>query len=142
MQHVNETPEIVHPKANCLIVEDSDFDSRKMMRVVNRSHQKMRVEVAATLKAARVALARGDVTLILLDNNLPDGLGANFALEIAQDERLARIPVIMVSDWPSPFMWQKAASAGVIYVLNKSEFDAHYVHAALKVAGERRTKPN
>ncbi|WP_432817369.1 response regulator [Sulfitobacter sp. JB4-11] len=116
----------------CLIVEDSVFDSERMRRVLARSHYGFTVEVATTLACARAALARGKAALILLDNNLPDGLGTNFALELSRDEHLSHIPVIMVSDWPSPFMWEKAAAAGVRYVLSKREFDTRYVHAALR----------
>lgn len=128
-----------HSKAidpTCLIVEDSAFDQVMMSRVIARSAQRMDVRVAATLQTARQALTDGAVSLILLDNNLPDGIGANFAMELASDPRLSQIPVIMVSDWPTPFMWEKAASAGVLYVVNKSEFGTQYVQQAM----QRRTK--
>lgn len=128
--------------SKCLIVEDSAFDSEKLTRVINKTVGKMKVEVATTLRSARRALSQDEVSLILLDNNLPDGFGANFALELSRDARLAGIPIILISDWPSPFMWEKAASAGVFYVLNKGEFDARYVHAALKMGQERRKKMN
>lgn len=132
----------VPPQATCLIVEDSEFDREKLTRVINKNIGRMRVEFADTLSSARLALSHAEVSLILLDNNLPDGFGANFALELSQDTRLAGIPIIMVSDWPSPFMWEKAASAGVFYVLNKDEFDARYIHSALKLGSERRQKMN
>ncbi len=122
----------------CLIVEDSEFDQQMMSRIVARSHRDLKIEVVTTLGQARKALVRGDISLILLDNNLPDGLGANFALELATDERLSRVPVIMFSDWPSPFMWEKAASAGVLYVVDKAQFGTRYVHEALKHARDRR----
>lgn len=130
MQQVQSKPSVQTPK--CLIIEDSSFDIEKMQRVLARAHCGLGVTVATTLASARQALAEEDAALILLDNNLPDGLGTNFAMELAKDKRLAHIPVIMVSDWPSPFMWEKAASAGVRYVLSKREFDARYVHAALR----------
>jgi CheY-like chemotaxis protein len=129
-------------KGTCLIVEDSEFDSAKMSRIITKTLGGVKVTVAPTLGQARERLMQGDTNLILLDNNLPDGLGANFVQELARDPQLSQIPVIMVSDWPSPFMWQKAASAGVFYVVNKAEFDARYVHATLKMAQERRAKMN
>lgn len=138
MQHTQTTPNT--PPPTCLIVEDSSFDSEKMQRVLARAHCGLDVTVATTLASARAALAEGEAALILLDNNLPDGLGTNFAMELAQDERLAHIPVIMVSDWPSPFMWEKAASAGVRYVLSKREFDTRYVLAALKPPQKARAR--
>jgi len=121
--------------STCLIVEDSAFDQQMMARVVGRAGPKMNVKVAATLQSASRALAAGKISLILLDNNLPDGIGAEFAIELAADPELTNIPVIMVSDWPTPFMWQKAASAGVLYVVNNAEFGVRYVDQAL------RTKP-
>jgi response regulator of citrate/malate metabolism len=126
--------------ATCLIVEDSEFDQQMMARVIGRSQGHMRVKVAATLQSAREALAAGKVSLILLDNNLPDGIGANFALELALDPRHANTPVIMVSDWPTPFMWEKAASAGVLYVVNKAEFGVRYVEQAMRNGVRRRVR--
>lgn len=124
--------------ATCLIVEDSQFDQQMMARVVDRAHHQMRVKVAATLDEARTALAKGQVSLILLDNNLPDGIGANFALELASNPAHAATPVIMVSDWPTPFMWEKAASAGVLYVVNKAEFGVQYVQQAMQTRPRKR----
>ena len=125
-----------HQKAGrqrtCLIIEDNEVDQIKMTRVVERSPHRMCARIATTLHAARHALAKGKPGLILLDNNLPDGLGANFAQELASDPALADVPKIIVSDWPSPFMWEKAASAGVAYVLSKAEFDGRYIHAAMR----------
>ena len=118
--------------ATCLIIEDSQFDQRMMTRVVGRSKGKMQVQVAATLQSAREALAAGQVSLILLDNDMPDGLGAEFAIELASNPKLSSIPVIMFSDWPTPFMWEKAASAGVLYVVNKAEFGVRYVDQAMR----------
>lgn len=123
--------------ATCLIVEDSQFDQQMMTRVVGRSRGKMQVKVAATLQSARKSLASGKISLILLDNNMPDGLGAEFALELASDPQLSSIPVIMVSDWPTPFMWEKAASAGVLYVVKKAEFGVRYVDQAM-LSGPRK----
>ena len=136
MQHqqLHARPSATRQAPCCLIIEDSEFDRLKLTRVLNRCQQRMHVEVATTLDVARRILARRPTALILLDNNLPDGLGADFALELAKNARFANIPVIMISDWPSPFMWEKAASAGVAYVLNKSEFGPHYVHSALSRA--------
>ncbi|MCX7558037.1 response regulator [Sulfitobacter sp. F26204] len=121
----------LQPCQTCLIVEDSVFDREKLTRILKKSHESIRIVIASTLKSARRALEKGPMSLILLDHNLPDGLGADFALELAHNPDLATIPVIMVSDWPSAFMWEKASRAGVAYVLNKTEFDGRYVHTIL-----------
>ena len=111
----------VQPR-HCLIVEDSTFDQQMMRRAVGKTQEDIRVSVVPTIDAARRALARDDVSFILLDNNLPDGKGANFALELSEHASYSRIPIMIVSDWPSPFMFQKAELAGVSRVVNKSEF--------------------
>lgn len=142
-EHFSNDPRPMQARRRkCLIVEDSEFDSIKLTRVIANCTDRMRIRVATTLATAREELAEGKTSLILLDNNLPDGLGANFVQELARDETFATIPVIMVSDWPSPFMWEKAASAGVHYVLNKAEFDGRYVRSALEKGEQRRARVN
>lgn len=126
----------------CLIVEDSAFDQERMRRILMRSFQDMSVIVVATLEDARTIVETSPVSLILLDNDMPDGQGANFAVELSTMPHLAHIPVIMVSDWPSPFMFHKAEMAGVLHVVNKADFGARYIHSALaavaKHPGPRR----
>lgn len=115
----------------CLIIEDSNFDQRMMERAVRQTHQGVEVMIAPTLSDARKLLSEEEFAVIFLDNNLPDGKGANFALELSKDKTLSQIPVIIVSDWPSPFMWQKAQLAGVKGVVNKSEFSRDLILSAL-----------
>jgi len=142
-EQFSENPQSLRAtQRKCLIIEDSEFDSIKLTRVIANCTDQLRVRVATTLATARAELAVGETSLILLDNNLPDGLGANFVQELASDDTFSGIPVIMVSDWPSPFMWEKAASAGVHYVLNKAEFDGRYVRSALEKGEQRRARVN
>ncbi|WP_390911462.1 response regulator [Pseudosulfitobacter sp. SM2401] len=114
-----------------LIVEDSLFDQERITRILARNFQSADLQYASTLEDAREILQTQRFSMILLDNNLPDGTGANFALELAEDPELSEIPVIMISDWPSPFMWHKAQTAGVKFVLKKNEFHAGYVQFGL-----------
>lgn len=123
------------PVTHCLMVEDSTFDQEKIKRVMARSSLAVEIEIAPTLEEARNVLALGGIDMILLDNNLPDGLGADFAIELSRDAATANIPIVMVSDWPSPFMWDKANMAGVLHVVNKTDFGARYVNAAIRVVG-------
>jgi response regulator RpfG family c-di-GMP phosphodiesterase len=140
MQRVAHNTEKEPPAETCLIIEDSDFDQQRMTRIIRKYQGKLRITAVPTLKAARKVLFEEHVVLILLDNNLPDGVGADFAVTLSRNAQYSDIPVIIVTDWPSPFMWEKAASAGVQYVLNKAEFDARYVHAALKASKQRKRR--
>ncbi|MEM9968220.1 MAG: response regulator [Pseudomonadota bacterium] len=137
MQNVARRPAQKEPIETCLIVEDSDFDCQRMTRIIRKYRRKMRVAAVPTLAKARETLMEEPVRLILLDNNLPDGVGADFAVALSRSKQFSDIPIIIVTDWPSPFMWEKAAAAGVRYVLNKGEFDARYLHAVLKDAPRR-----
>ena len=114
-----------------LIVEDSLFDQERITRVLNRNYRNANIQYASTLEAARALLETHEFSMILLDNNLPDGTGANFVLELAKKPDLADVPVIIISDWPSPFMWHKAQTAGVKFVLKKDDFHAGYVQFGL-----------
>jgi|TARA_R110002126_G_scaffold9774_1_gene43687 response regulator of citrate/malate metabolism len=124
----------------CLIIEDSTFDQIKMTRMINKNISGTQIYVATTLREARQTLAKYPISVILLDNHLPDGLGADFAVELAELKIFSHIAVVMVSDWPTPFMWAKAATAGVLHVVNKSEFGQQYVLDAFKHA-QKKTKP-
>ncbi|XDA98562.1 response regulator [Sulfitobacter sp. LCG007] len=117
---------------NCLIIDDSDFDRRRLSRMVKRGFPDFTVSCAATLAEARGFLVTHGATLILLDNQLPDGVGANFALELASDIRFCRTPVILVTDFASPFMYDKAQKAGVAHIVAKSDFGLRYIHDALR----------
>ena len=120
-----------HKIATCLIIEDSQFDQQMMARVIARSRQPLNVQVVSTLGAAKKALANGEVSLILLDNNLPDGIGADFALELASHPVHARTPVVNRSTRPTPSVWEKAESAVVPDLYNKHDLDVHYVKPPL-----------
>lgn len=119
------------PNSSFLIVEDSVFDQKRIRRILQRHFNDAELHYASTLRAARRILRSHYFSLILLDNNLPDGRGADYVQTLAADPKLASIPVIIISDWPSPFMWEKAQTAGVKYVLKKDEFHVGYVQSVL-----------
>lgn len=118
----------------CLVIEDSSFDREKFRRILNKSFSDITVFMASTLAEAREHVSACRPDLILLDNSLPDGNGANYAVELSEDDTLRKIPVIMVSDFPTPFMYQKAAIAGVCHVVDKSDFGVRFIHDALRPA--------
>ncbi|MEP4195078.1 MAG: response regulator [Aliishimia sp.] len=106
----------------CLLVEDSEFDQRRIRRILEQAGI-VHLEIVTSLSEARHHLSRMPVDLILMDNGLPDGTGVDLALELKQWPALAKIPVILISDWPTPFMFDKALVAKVHHVLRKDEFN-------------------
>lgn len=106
----------------CLIVDDVEFDRRMMRRVMAKYCPEIPLIVARNLGEARARLRSENVSILFLDNALPDGMGVDFLSELSGDKTLKTVPVIMVSDFPSPFMYAKARAANVCEVWSKREF--------------------
>lgn len=119
-------------KSVCLIVDDVDFDRRMMRRVVATCCPGLPMVVACNLEEARRRLRETRVSILFLDNALPDGRGVDFVSELAGDKTLKRVPVIIVSDFPSPFMYAKAQAANVREVWSKRDFVAPAVKRAVR----------
>lgn len=113
---------MAHTEQVCLIVDDAEFDRRMMRRVIRKSCPDMPMIVARNLDEARRRLREREVSILFLDNALPDGRGVDFVSELSADRDLKRIPVVIVSDFPSPFMYAKARAANVCAVWSKREF--------------------
>lgn len=106
---LNQTVE--RPK--CLVIEDSVFDQRMIQRMIHGTGINAEVLFAGTLDAARRILATHRFSMILCDNNLPDGNGTDFAQTLSTDPGYFDTSIAIVSGWPSPFMWAKAKAAGL-----------------------------
>jgi two-component system KDP operon response regulator KdpE len=85
-----------------LLVEDEELNRALVKAVLARADvaavREAAVIYAFSLASARDKLGAGDVDLILLDMNLPDGNGLNLARELASDGMPAgrRKPVVVV----------------------------------------------
>jgi len=88
--------------------------------------------VARDLTEARKRLRERDISIIFLDNALPDGMGVDFVMEMANDKDFQGVPVVIVSDFPSPFMYAKAKAANVCEVWSKREFVGPSVQRVVK----------
>ncbi|MEO3417221.1 response regulator [Roseovarius sp. CAU 1744] len=104
----------------CLVIEDSLFDQRLIERTLRASGVEAELVFAGTLQAARQALATQKFSMILCDNNLPDGNGTDFAQQLANDPSYFNTTIVIVSGWPSPFMWDKANAAG-LQIIDKND---------------------
>lgn len=129
------------PRPVCLLIEDSDFDLKRFERILEASIP-MQIYVATTLEEAQKVLAEMPINLIILDNMLPDGLGVDFANRLRQTARWSKVPIIMVSDHPTPFLYDKAVSAKISMVLTKDKFQPRHVRDALRMKRFERLMPN
>ena len=104
-----------------LIVEDSRIDRRMISGLMKRVNRDALLTHVDSLATARAALGERGYAMILLDNTLPDGWGADFAMEIAGHSQWSTIPVVMVTGWPSPHMFAKAQAGNVREIVDKNE---------------------
>jgi CheY-like chemotaxis protein len=118
---------------HCLLVEDSDSDQRRIAHLLGRGTQ-VELTIVRTISDARAAIRRTQFDLILLNNLLPDGLGVDFAAELRRDPKIPFVPIVMISDFASPFMYDKAMAAKVSIVVDKDQLQSKHVHEALKFA--------
>ena len=79
-------------KPVCLIVDDAAVDREMMMRTLARQHPVPHVLTASSLAEARQHLARSGISLLFLDNMLPDGVGADFLSDDEKREMLGLAP--------------------------------------------------
>ena len=119
------------PRRKCLLIEDSAFDQQRVGRLVT-GVAAFDLTAVSTLAEARAALSRQDFDLLLLDNALPDGLGVDFALGLRKRPKYRTIPIMIVSDFPSPFMYDKALMARVSQVVTKSDLRPRHVRKLLE----------
>lgn len=104
----------------CLVIEDNLLDQKMIQRSFAGARVSVELEFATTLRAAQRLLATNRFSIILCDNNLPDGNGTDFAKELAEDPKYRGVRIVIVSGWPSPFMWDKAKMAG-LQVIDKND---------------------
>ncbi|MBU2962449.1 response regulator [Citreicella sp. C3M06] len=108
-----------------LVIEDSAADREMFRRVLKQvCAPRFEISFAHDLKTARQFLTQAHFALIILDNVLPDGYGADFVSELGQSKAWRRIPVLVVSDWPTPFMFDKVRNARAEAILSKDNFRA------------------
>lgn len=82
-------------------VVDDDADTRYLLGEIARD-MGWQAERFATLKAVRQALSDQQPDLLILDDDLPDGTGIDFAVEVRSSERLRGTPIIFCTGAAPP----------------------------------------
>jgi len=123
-------------KTPCLVVESSEADQHRIKNILNAGVL-AETFCAANLKEAREAASKYRFDLFLLDNALKDGTGVNFAQEIRRHPAHRFTPIILFSDWSTPFLQDKAQAARVNLMIQKAEFHPRHVRDALRYAKVR-----
>jgi len=121
-----------------LIIDDSQDDVLITKRVLSKSGREIRTEVASS-GAAGLALLRDRTVppaLILLDLKMPGMSGLDLLRKIRADERLGKIPVVVVSSSALEDDEKQSFAAGADDFIHKS-FDMDQFSADIKCLLER-----
>ena len=117
----------------CLVVDDSEFDRKMIARAIRRAELPFRIRVATSLDELRKCMGHRRVKALILDNSLPDGRGIDFAMRHVADPWFRPLLKIMVTDFPSPFIFEKSIQAGFGDVMLKSELSPAAMRAAFRI---------
>lgn len=108
----------------CLVVDDDLFDRMMLRRCLGRDRPDLHIVERASLSGARAYLARNKADLIVLDNRLPDGKGAEFAAELRRDATLRDTMICVVTgqdasglDTVVPALSKDALDSGTLWSL-------------------------
>ena len=120
-----------------LLVEDNPGDVRLVHEMlVDDRHQRFVLHVADRLEAAMTIMKEQDLTVILLDLQLPDGSGLDTLLKI--HAIAPEIPVVVLSSIGDEALAISAVQHGAQDFLVKSHISAHLLTRALHYAIERK----
>ncbi len=109
----------VHRK--CLLIDDSRFDRRILIRVAERAGLALSFVEAANLKTARVILQTDVIDLVIADYHLPDGSGVDLAQEVLEGALGAPAPLILMSGQGSEQIVADGFGAGCMAYLRKAD---------------------
>lgn len=129
---------VVVPAIRVLFVEDNpnEADMVHRMLAAERGRAILEVEHADRLSAALDRLAKGNLDVILLDLNLPDGRGLDLFLKIR-----AAAPAIPIVVLTATFEEEELAAdllrKGAQDYLDKGEVDGRILSHAIRYAVER-----
>lgn len=105
---------------NILIVEDSEFQRKFLVRWLKK-YGYVTLE-AETFKEAREKIIDNEISVVLLDWELPDGNGIDLIKEILASSPYGWLPIIMVTSHSEPLRIKEAIEAGATdYIAKPAE---------------------
>jgi CheY-like chemotaxis protein len=117
------------PTYSLLVVDDNRMNRIKMTRKLNKADYD--VSQAAGGEEALQMLRSQDFHMVLLDIMMPEVDGYQVLEQMQSDQRLAKIPVIMVSALEESEVVEKCMAMGAIDYITKS-FDDEDFHNRIK----------
>lgn len=112
-----------------LVVEDDDNHAELIKRSFEDAPEEYRLEVAGTIRAARMAIERNSPSLVMTDYRLPDGVGSEL-VAVAEGSW----PVILMTSHGSEKVAVEAMKIGAQDYIVKSPEAFDGMHSAVKYA--------
>ncbi|MWD27037.1 response regulator [Aquicoccus sp. SCR17] len=114
-----------------LIVDDSEFDRRRIRRLSVETALHIDLDEADSIRALPDRLEAADFDVILLDYALPEGDGLEALEMVRRSARNAGCPVIMVAGGDQPSVAVRALKEGCSDYLTKHELNAQRLKNAI-----------
>lgn len=129
-------------KIRILIVEDDMIDRLQVSRAIEKTGLDVELDEALSLLQAREALRMKDFDVVILDNHLPDGYGAQLADEMMKTGLGHGARIVMLTGDPTVIARMSAEPMEGRSVLDKDEFSARRLREILQGGGAQdRTHP-
>jgi PAS domain S-box-containing protein len=136
MSAVTEMAEPAVGLVRLLVIDDDDVDRERVMRLVGNSGIQAEMTQAASSREALALLQDRDFDCVVLDNQMPDGTGAELLTRLRAGAD-ARFPVIMVTGAGDEELAAEVMRSGAADYLPKSRLSADTLFRAISRSVER-----
>jgi CheY-like chemotaxis protein len=116
---------------NILVADDDKTCRDSIQKVLEREGHT--VQAAGTVDSALEALAKNHFDLVVCDYRMPGKTGVDLLVELKQ--RLASVPVLMISAYADAHVEQAIRQLGAVDVMHKPIRRQELVERAAKVVG-------
>jgi len=124
------------PPLRALILDDSTFDRRRILRLSANSGIAIQMDEVASLATLEIALEKSDFDIILVDYNLPEGNGIDAIKMVNNNTRNADCPTVMVAGDSKASIAVQAMRLGCADYISKDGLTAEKLRAAISTAIE------
>lgn len=123
------------PSVDVLIVDDSEFDLRRISRLISKIEHKVSVSRCKSLETFKVALDRRDYDICLIDHSLGGGKTSNDALELIKSHKTAAFtPAILISGTDDDKVIEGAIKSGFSSFVSKDNLTVKKLKQAVSDA--------
>lgn len=112
--------ESVDAALDILVLDDSEFDLRRIERLLQGLNLEVRIHTCSTIEAFEVALDENIFDVCLIDHRLSGGVSGNDALEIVRAHKSnGYVPAILISGMTDPKLIANSIQSGFANFVDK-----------------------